>query len=414
MFSLDVVSFKVSQITPARGHMTRTFWQGGDRQIMLCVVAVKSLFSLASVGGTEMAWFVRFQDRVTGPYSDHDFVFLVQSGKIAAETLVGKGAGGPWVPASTVKGLFAAKRSALSGPTAAPPPLRQNTPPRSLMASGSKGAGDHERPKPIVIGDACARGDVHSRSHDAHRKSYGATRTITALAAASAVLVALSFASLVIIIVSNSARAQSIKEASARYDASVEKARNSVVRYGRSPEDSVAEALAIHDVLESISNAKSLQASSQQPQKGFANLWDSSYERGEILLREGLGQYCNSCRLFSGDKALERQASHFGALIPSLSKEQAAYYSSPADLAKQVLEIKFESGSSVASMKNGGCPGFAELCNVLVLSDAQQLENIMSIASAVDIDDATKAGTIERIMSIESESKAYMLQLRNQ
>jgi hypothetical protein len=77
--------------------------------------------------GGGAAWFVQAGGRVWGPYTDTRLAEFVAEGRVAAATLVGRGADGPFHPAvrqAGLRSLFgAAEPAEAPRPTSAPQPM---------------------------------------------------------------------------------------------------------------------------------------------------------------------------------------------------------------------------------------------------------------------------------------------------
>src|SRR5947209_12774091 len=82
-------------------------------------------------------WYVKRNDQKYGPYSSTQLVEMAKKGQVLPLDWVARGEAGQWMPASQVKGLFAAPTQT----TAAPPALPVAAPSPALAASEPMGMG---------------------------------------------------------------------------------------------------------------------------------------------------------------------------------------------------------------------------------------------------------------------------------
>ena len=214
----------------------------------------------------------------------------------------------------------------------------------------------------------------------------------------------------------NAARDFNIKDASSKLDDSIEKVNKSLTKFGENTGDAAAKLAATNDVLASIANADKLNNANKETRRGVFNLGDSeagSFERGEILQRNGIMDYLKTTSLFGGDNAKYSQALSFQKYIPELSKQAAKGYAGSADATTKLLETRFKSGETVASMEASNPDEFKKLTESLALADASVQQQIMSIQNLVGINQVEKTRRINNITSIYAEAKAREIQTRS-
>lgn len=94
-------------------------------------------------------WYCKISDLEQGPFSSTELKSLVTDGKLLPQQLVRRGAGGKWVPAGSVKNLFARPKSL--------PPANRRVLQAELLAEGFPSTSAKPPPRPRRVPAECPR-----------------------------------------------------------------------------------------------------------------------------------------------------------------------------------------------------------------------------------------------------------------
>ncbi|NDC71830.1 MAG: phage tail tape measure protein [Sphingobacteriia bacterium] len=214
----------------------------------------------------------------------------------------------------------------------------------------------------------------------------------------------------------NAARDFNIKDASSKLDDSIEKVNKSLTKFGENTGDAAAKLAATNDVLASIANADKLNNANKETRRGVFNLGDTgagSFERGEILQRNGIMDYLQTIPLLGGSRASANQAISFQKYIPELSKQAAKNYTGSAEAATKLLETRFKKGETTDSIRAESPKQLEAFSSSLALADSVVQQQIMSIQNSIGINQKEKDTRIANVIAIAGENKIREIQTRS-
>jgi len=217
----------------------------------------------------------------------------------------------------------------------------------------------------------------------------------------------------------NAAREFAINLANTKLEESLEKANKSIEKFSNNLTDKAVESQAKNATLSAVKAADTLNAASNKPEAGLFNLVDAmsggsgSFERSQILNKQGIGAYLSTTSLFGGVNAAGNQEAQFQSLIPQLASERSKRFTGAAEASASFIESKVKSGSSLDQMQAEMKPEeFNNLTKSLALADAAVQEQIMTIQNSTAMTQGQKDALIASTVAAEAERKARDIQTK--